>query len=153
MIKRTKLEDLSISKSAKISTIMNLDKDDEVVSCFTMSPHEENANIFVVTHTGKGLIYPIKQVTVTGKNSAGVANTGIKDETIVSIGLTNEKEYLCLVCNLGMKRIKFSEISVGNRTNSPKSLIATVKSNPIIVLTAQSVAISAIISYLDASQQ
>jgi topoisomerase-4 subunit A len=139
MIKRTLVKDLNISKLTKISTCMKLDENDTVVSC-CISSTDNNLNelLGVITQNGVGLYYPTSQISVVGKNAAGVKNVSLRDDdNVVAIFVDDPKnEFILIAAVQGMKRIRRDLITVGNRGNVGKSLISQIKSNPIVVLNA-----------------
>jgi topoisomerase-4 subunit A len=153
MVKRTTIEDLGISKLTKSSMVMKLEENDAVVSAQIINQNDEDKNVCVITTTGRGIKYPLSQISVVGKNAAGVKNTGA-DEDIAALFVDHQnKEFACIAANQGFKRLKINDISLGARTNSPKFILSQIKSNPIVVINAFAVSQSDLISYVDATNQ
>jgi DNA gyrase/topoisomerase IV subunit A len=134
MIKRTMLDDLSVSRLNKPSTIMGLDDNDEIVSCLLTIKNdapESNELIGAVTQTGSVLLYPINQINIIGKNGSGVKNLNTLED-ISSIFIDNPSNaFLVLSANQGAKKIKRELLSVGKRAGKPKPMIASNKINVI----------------------
>jgi topoisomerase-4 subunit A len=139
MIKRTLVKDLGISRITKSSTIINLDETDSVVSC-AISPSDNVVDEMVVSisKNGNGLMYPSAQISVVSRNAAGVKNMNLaNDDEVASVFIKNKnKEFVLISCVQGMKRIRDTDIAIGNRTNVGKTIISQVKSNPFVVLNA-----------------
>jgi DNA gyrase/topoisomerase IV subunit A len=134
-IKRTKMASL-INKIVKFSTIMSLNEGDELVSCILSSSNNTDDLIGVITTTGKGLMYPITQVSIVGKNASGVVNTkGAEDIAAIFID-SPKKNYLFIGGVQGCKMIKRDLIPIGKRTNNPKPLVNVLKVNSLQVLNA-----------------
>jgi topoisomerase-4 subunit A len=139
MIKRTLVRDLGISKLTKITTVMNLDEGDTIVSCVVSeNSNDQNEMIGVITKYGLGLFYPSNQISVISRTAAGVKNVSLRDEDEVSAIFIDDpsREFILIACVQGMKRIRREQILIGKRTNQGKPLISQVKSNPIKVLNA-----------------
>jgi DNA gyrase/topoisomerase IV subunit A len=132
VIKRTNVKDLEISKVSKISTVMKLSDDDDVVSVILNNP-DDNQNVLVITRQGNGILYPISQISIIGKNGAGVRNLNLKDgDEIKGISYDNKKRYIYILTSKGVKKIPASDVYIGNRTNQPKSLFAQKKDVTVI---------------------
>jgi topoisomerase-4 subunit A len=155
-IKRTFVKDLDISKLTKATVVMKLSSDDLLVSCDIIEKNDETDKLCVFTNEGNGIIYPINQVSIVGKNAAGVKNLSLKNNekivSVFSIKENSDKQFVALFCSQGAKRIKISEIYVGNRTNQAKSLIAQVKNNPYVVLNALLIDQSDYVSVIDSDE-
>jgi DNA gyrase/topoisomerase IV subunit A len=134
MIKRTMLDDLSVSRLNKSSTIMKLDEDDEIINCLlTIKNDSPDANelIGAVTQTGSVLLYPINQINIIGKNGSGVKNLNTLEE-ISSIFIDSPTNaFLVLSANQGAKKIKRELLPIGKRAGKPKPMIASNKINII----------------------
>ena len=151
MIKRTLIKELNITKFAKISTIMNLDEGDEIVSCvITPTSTNENEMIGVITKLGMGLKYPSSQINVVGRAAAGVKNVSLRDkDEVAAIFIDDSKlDFILIASNQGSKRIHRDQLQLGNRTNVGKSLISQIKSNPIIVINAFEVNMNDLINHI-----
>jgi DNA gyrase/topoisomerase IV subunit A len=139
MIKRTMVKDLGISKITKISTVMNLDEGDAIVSCVISDTTDDSAQMVgTITKYGIGLIYLSNQVSIVSRNAAGVRNISLKDNDSVAAIFVDDpkKEFILITCIQGMKRIRRETMPQGSRANVGKPLISQIKSNPIEVLNA-----------------
>jgi topoisomerase-4 subunit A len=151
MIKRTLIKDLNITKFAKISTIMNLDEGDEIISCVISSNStNENEMVGVITKLGMGVKYPTSQINVVGRGAAGVKNVSLRDnDEVASIFIDDNKlDFVLIASNQGSKRIHRDQLPIGNRTNVGKSLISQIKSNPIMVISAFEVNMNDLINHV-----
>jgi DNA gyrase/topoisomerase IV subunit A len=130
MIKRTKLDDLSVSRLNKPSTIMKLDDNDEIIGCLlTIENNTSDSNdlIGTITKTGSVLLYPINQINIIGKNGSGVKNLNTAED-ISSIFIDNPTNaFLVLGANQGAKKIKRELLPIGKRTGKPTPMIASYK--------------------------
>jgi DNA gyrase/topoisomerase IV subunit A len=152
MIKRTLIKDLGITKIIKSSTVMNLDKNDNVCSCVISDTIDDSEQkICTITKYGIGLMYLSNQISIVGRNASGVKNVTLKDNDEVSAIFIDDssKEFILIACEQGMKRIRRDIVNNGSRGNVGKSLISQVKSNPIVVLNAFEVNMNDIINNVD----
>lgn len=154
-IKRTRVKDLGIAKLPKVSNVMTLDENDRLISAALASSDKVETNVSVVTKDGNAIAYPIDQIPVIGKNGSGVKNLNLKDNDSIAAIFLNEssKEYVVIACEQGAKRIKTSSITIGKRTNQPKSVVLQSKTNPLFVINAFAVSNSDKISVLDSSNK
>jgi topoisomerase-4 subunit A len=139
MIKRTLVKELNISKLTKISTVMNLDEGDLLISCDVATNSDTtNQRIVSITENGMGLSYPLDQISIVSKTAAGVRNVSLRDDDkVASIFLENNNaEFVLIATKQGCKRIRKELINQGSRANVGKSLINQSKSNPFIVINA-----------------
>ncbi len=150
MIKRVLVKSLGISKLTKISTCMNLDENDTLVSCL-LHESENNNKVGVVTKYGMGLIYPADQISVVGKSAAGVKSISLKDndEVAAIFDANNENNFILIAANQGMKRMKPSCFQLGNRANVGKHIVLPIKTNPIKIINAYSINNATIVNALD----
>jgi DNA gyrase/topoisomerase IV subunit A len=121
MIKRTNINTLGISKLSKISTIMSLQPNDEIVSCIISSSIDNvNEKVCTITRNGMSLLYPTSQISIVSKNAAGVNNINLKnDDIVVSTFLLDElKDYVSVISTQGFKRINRTMLPLSNRSRS-----------------------------------
>lgn len=151
LIKRVLVKSLGISKLTKISMCMNLDQNDSLVSCLLHQNDDSQNKIGVVTKYGMGLVYSAGQISVVSKNAAGVRSISLKDndEVAAIIDANNENAFVLISAIQGMKRIKISSFQIGNRANVGKHIVASIKSNPIKIITAYTLNNSSIINAMD----
>jgi topoisomerase-4 subunit A len=122
MIKRTNIEDIISSRVNKISIMMKLQDNDEVINVIEdFTTAEENNNIVVVTNKGNAITYPINQISIVGKSASGVKNINT-NEKIAAIALAN-KELLVVGTTSGYKVIYTNNISLGKRVGKPKQFL------------------------------
>jgi topoisomerase-4 subunit A len=139
MIKRTLVKELNISKLTKISTVMNLDDGDLLISCdIASSSDTTNQTVVTITENGMGLSYPLEQISVVSRTAAGVRNISLRDDDkVASIFIGDDHaEFVLIATKQGCKRIRKELINQGSRANVGKSLINQSKSNPFIVINA-----------------
>jgi len=153
LIKRTLIKDLAISKSIKLTSYINLNDKDEVVSCLKSSTNEQNKNVGVITKNGMALMFPINQISLVSKNAAGVKSINLKDQDSVATIFIDEPEsdLIFIGCQQGFKRIKKTEINVGMRANVGRMILSQIKSNPLVVIDAFNIKANDTIIYLAAN--
>jgi topoisomerase-4 subunit A len=137
-IKRTSLENITVSKTPKTGNIMGFEDEDEVIGCLINNADEEKT-ICVTSTDGKVLAYPISQVSVIGRSGRGVVMSGDRNITYADITTLDDKDFLQINCNLGSKRIKKDTIKVAKRASKLTPVLTQVKTNPIIVKSAYGV--------------
>lgn len=155
VIKRVLVKSLGISKLTKISTCMNLDENDTLVSCVLFDNGNDNTDIGIITHYGIGLVYPSNQISVVSKNAAGVKAISLKDnDKLVAIfDATNLEDFVLIAANQGMKRIKVSCFQKGSRANVGRHVVSYIKSNPISVIDGYTVNNNTIINAIDTDKK
>lgn len=155
MIKRTLVKDLIISKIAKSSPCMKLDDNDYMISAFVMPTENEKINIGIVSTSGIGYNCDIQQISLVSRNAAGVKSMNLKNDDKVAavFPIYNPNDFILFVSDLGMKRIRASEIPNNNRPSAGKSLISQSKSNPIRLINAYNVKSNILIQYIDAENK
>lgn len=130
MIKQVNINELGDSKIIKQSTVMDLKEKDEVISCIENIGYKY---ICSTTVSGKTLAYPINSISITGKNSSGVMNGGLKEEISCLTPITN-KEFFIIVASEGIKKLKLKDIYFNKRTAIAKDTLYQSKSNSINIL-------------------
>ncbi len=123
--KRTKLEDLIVSRYTKPINAMKLKDDDELVSVV-----KDNGCAIFVTKTGHYLNINSEEIPVVGAKASGVKGIGLKDDAVVTcVSPAPYDEYLTVFTNKNTsKRVKLSELETMSRAKKGSTLIKKVKS-------------------------
>ena len=130
LVKRFLIEDLTISRNAKISSYIGLKSDDEVINAFVVK--DEYKEVITITRNGNGLRYQISEVPVVGRSASGVKNINLKDDDCVGAVMPVEPDesFIFLVSNRGAKRIHFEDLALTSRAKIGKRILSQVESNP-----------------------
>ena len=130
LVKRFMIEDLTISRNAKISSYIGLKSDDEVINAFVVK--DEYKEVITITRNGNGLRYQISEVPVVGRSASGVKNINLKDDDCVGAVMPVEPDesFIFLVSNRGAKRIHFEDLALTSRAKIGKRILSQVESNP-----------------------
>ncbi len=131
--KRTKLEDLIVSRYTKPVNAMKIKDDDELVAAV-----KDNGRAIFVTKTGHYLNIDSEEIPVVGAKASGVKGIGLKDDEVVTcVSPTQYDEYLAVFTNKNTsKRIKISELDVMTRAKKGSTLIKKVKSTNYEIINA-----------------
>lgn len=134
--KRTKLEDLIVSRYTKPVNAMKLKDDDELVSVV-----KDNGRAVFVTRTGHYLNIDSNEIPIVGAKASGVKGIGLKDDIVVTcVSPAPYDEYLTIFTNKNTsKRIKLSELESMTRAKKGSTLIKKVKSTNYEITNAISV--------------
>ncbi len=134
--KRTKLEDLIVSRYTKPVNAMKLKDDDELVSVV-----KDNGRAVFVTRTGHYLNIDSNEIPIVGAKASGVKGIGLKDDIVVTcVSPAPYDEYLTIFTNKNTsKRIKLSELESMSRAKKGSTLIKKVKSTNYEITNAISV--------------
>lgn len=134
--KRTKLEDLIVSRYTKPVNAMKLKDDDELVSVV-----KDNGRAVFVTRTGHYLNIDSNEIPIVGAKASGVKGIGLKDDIVVTcVSPAPYDEYLTIFTNKNTsKRIKLSELENMSRAKKGSTLIKKVKSTNYEITNAISV--------------
>ena len=133
MIKRTPMSEWYLQRNSKVSTAMNLVKNDEIVRSFVAY---ENDEVAIITQEGYIACYPVSDIPVTSCRSKGVKAINLSKEDVVasaSILRTNDTGMLVFTEKSLVKRIKASDITRCKRTNKGELVAKKVKSKPNVV--------------------
>ena len=130
LVKRFMIEDLTISRNAKISSYIGLKSDDEVINAFVVK--DEYKEVITITRNGNALRYQISEVPVVGRSASGVKNINLKDDDCVGAVMPVEPDesFIFLVSNRGAKRIHFEDLALTSRAKIGKRILSQVESNP-----------------------
>ena len=132
MVKRTKLDEFKVQRYSKAVNMMKLKDKDEVID---VSYSAEN-NVLAVTKKGYGLWYNINEVNPVGIKAAGVKSINLRDDEVASSVIFNqENEFITIITDKGnAKRMRFTEIEQGSRSNRGLLFMKEIKSNPSKIL-------------------
>ncbi len=136
-IKQTALVDLKPGRTYKsrASRYITLKTPtDEVISLYYTT---ENKQLVCVSYNGYGLRYDLAEVPTTGARAAGVKCMDLRDDTLVSVLLTDEQSALGLLTTRGsFKKMKVTEIPMTSRARRGVQILRELKSKPHRVFTA-----------------
>ncbi len=142
IIKRVDLSDLTLSKNAKASTIINLKDGDRVVAASLIDEHTK-CHVICLTKNGLANRFDIEEVPVVGRTAAGVKAMKLMphDEIIACTVTTNpETDNLLIAANRGLKRIYPQAILETHRANMGRMIMNQTKTNPAYLINAFTVA-------------
>ena len=129
----TEFEPWRTYKSRPLSGMKLKSEDDELVAVY-LEDDQTALDVFLVTHQGMGLRYPLQEVPVVGTKAAGVKSINLKEEDIVVNGLLVIAEGdtpIVIVTQRGaVKRMLAQEISQTSRAKRGVTVLRELKKNP-----------------------
>lgn len=129
----TEFEPWRTYKSRPLSGMKLKSEDDELVAVY-LEDGQTGLDVFLVTHQGMGLRYPLQEVPVVGTKAAGVKSINLKKEDIVVNGLLVIAEGdtpIVIVTQRGaVKRMLAQEISQTSRAKRGVTVLRELKKNP-----------------------
>ncbi|MGH1866383.1 DNA topoisomerase IV subunit A [Enterococcus durans] len=129
----TEFEPWRTYKSRPLSGMKPKSEDDELVAVY-LEDGQTGLDVFLVTHQGMGLRYPLQEVPVVGTKAAGVKSINLKEEDIVVNGLLVIAEGdtpIVIVTQRGaVKRMLAQEISQTSRAKRGVTVLRELKKNP-----------------------
>ncbi|WP_373134567.1 DNA topoisomerase IV subunit A [Enterococcus durans] len=129
----TEFEPWRTYKSRPLSGMKLKSEDDELVAVY-LEDGQTALDVFLVTHQGMGLRYPLQEVPVVGTKAAGVKSINLKEEDIVVNGLLVIAEGdtpIVIVTQRGaVKRMLAQEISQTSRAKRGVTVLRELKKNP-----------------------
>lgn len=129
----TEFEPWRTYKSRPLSGMKLKSEDDELVAVY-LEDGQTGLDVFLVTHQGMGLRYPLQEVPVVGTKAAGVKSINLKEEDIVVNGLLVIAEGdtpIVIVTQRGaVKRMLAQEISQTSRAKRGVTVLRELKKNP-----------------------
>ena len=129
----TEFESWRTYKSRPLSGMKLKSEDDELVAVY-LEDGQTGLDVFLVTHQGMGLRYPLQEVPVVGTKAAGVKSINLKEEDIVVNGLLVIAEGdtpIVIVTQRGaVKRMLAQEISQTSRAKRGVTVLRELKKNP-----------------------
>ena len=131
--KRTKLEDLIVSRYTKPINAMKLKDGDELVSVI-----KDNSSVIFITKTGHYLNVASEEIPIVGAKAAGVKGISLKDDEVVTcLSPAQDAEYLAVFTNKNTaKRLKIADLEVSTRAKKGNTLIKKVKSTNYAITNA-----------------
>ncbi len=151
IIKRVDLSDLTLSKNAKASTIMNLKDNDKIVSA-TLVDDNVKYDIVCLTKLGLGLRFDIEEVPIIGRTAAGVKAMKLTpNDEIVACAVTQspQTDNLLITSDRGLKRIYPEAITKTHRANMGRMIMNQTKTNPASLINAFTVHNRDILNVMD----
>lgn len=129
----TEFEPWRTYKSRPISGMKLKSEDDELVAV-SLEDGQPSLDVFLVTHQGMGLRYPLQEVPVVGTKAAGVKSINLKEEDTVVNGLLVIAEGdtpIVIVTQRGaVKRMLAQEINQTSRAKRGVTVLRELKKNP-----------------------
>ncbi|QIL46645.1 DNA topoisomerase IV subunit A [Vagococcus coleopterorum] len=136
LIKQTKMNEFDVWRTYKgrPTLCMNLkDSSEEIVNCYLVDEAIEY-DVFLASHRGFGLRYPLNEVPTVGARAAGVKSMNLKDGDYVVNGVLIEPEAktsISIVTQRGsVKRMIAQEIAPLSRAKRGLMIIRELKTNP-----------------------
>lgn len=140
LIKQTKMTEFEpwrTYKSRPMTGIKLKDETDEVLAV-ALVPETNDLDIFLVSHRGFGLRYPLAEVPVVGPKAAGVKSINLKDGDFVINGLlvlAQGDTPIVIVTQRGaVKRMLAQELNQLGRAKRGLMVLRELKKNPHRVL-------------------
>lgn len=129
----TEFEPWRTYKSRPLSGMKLKSEDDELVAVY-LEEGQTDLDVFLVTHQGMGLRYPLEEVPVVGAKAAGVRSINLKEADTVVNGLLVFAEGdtpIVLVTQRGaIKRMLAQEISQTSRAKRGVTVLRELKKHP-----------------------
>ncbi|WP_429952579.1 DNA topoisomerase IV subunit A [Enterococcus sp. AZ192] len=136
MIKQTKMTDFEPWRTYKSrpTNCMKLKSDtDEIVNVY-LTNEQKLLDVFLVSHRGFGLRYPLEEVPVVGAKAAGVKAMNLKDQDYVVNGLLVYQEgdtpVVILTQRGSIKRMLAQELTQLGRAKRGLMVLRELKKNP-----------------------
>ena len=136
LIKQTRMTDFEpwrTYKSRPLSGMKLKAGEDELVAVY-LEKEQTDRDVFLVTHQGMGLRYPLTEVPVVGTKAAGVKSINLKEEDYVVNGLLVLAEGdtpIVIISQRGaVKRMLAQEISQTSRAKRGVAVLRELKKQP-----------------------
>ncbi|EYT96229.1 DNA topoisomerase IV subunit A [Enterococcus mundtii] len=136
LIKQTRMTDFEpwrTYKSRPLSGMKLKASEDELVAVY-LEKEQTDRDVFLVTHQGMGLRYPLTEVPVVGTKAAGVKSINLKEEDYIVNGLLVLAEGdtpVVIVSQRGaVKRMLAQEISQTSRAKRGVTVLRELKKQP-----------------------
>ena len=133
MVKRTSLDDFSVTRYAKLYNYIKL-KDGDLVTNVAI----DKENTIIITKTGYYISYKTSEIPIASTKAAGVKGINLKDDEVVK-GLTydDKDEYLNIFTNQKTaKRIKLTDLTQLTRAKRGSMVIKKVKTTNYEIVSA-----------------
>jgi len=136
-IKQTKISDFAMKRNYRTqsSTAIRLENEsDELLNVYEADPTQDY-DVFLVSHRGYGLRYPLAEVSTYGANAKGVKSMNLKEGDQVVSGYIFDPEekyaYAMLVTHRGaIKKMNLIDFDVISRAKRGLLVLRELKSNP-----------------------
>lgn len=136
-IKQTVVSDFEHKRNYRTSSstaIKLANKDDELLSVHLVKA-EDDFDVFLVSHRGYGLRYPLSEVSTYGPNAKGVKSINLKEEDTVVNGLLIDNKkinvHAMIVTQRGaIKKMNLSDFDVISRAKRGLLVLRELKANP-----------------------
>ncbi|MDA9470333.1 DNA topoisomerase IV subunit A [Enterococcus sp. 5H] len=136
MVKQTKMSDFEpwrTYKSRPTSCMKLKSESDEIVNVY-LTNEQKALDVFLVSHRGFGLRYPLEEVPVVGAKAAGVKAMNLKEEDYVVNGLLVYQEgdtpIVMLTQRGSIKRMLAQELTQLGRAKRGLMVLRELKKNP-----------------------
>lgn len=136
-IKQTVVSDFKHKRNYRTSSsnAIKLNGDEDQLLNVYEVPEDANMDVFLVSHRGYGLRYPLAEVSTYGPNAKGVKSINLKKEDYVVAGLLIDNEarqnHAMIVTHRGaIKKMDLSDFDVISRAKRGLLLLRELKSNP-----------------------
>lgn len=136
MIKQTKMTDFEpwrTYKSRPTNCMKLKSESDEIVNVF-LTNEQKTLDVFLVSHRGFGLRYPLDEVPIVGAKAAGVKAMNLKDQDYVVNGLLVHEDgdtpIVILTQRGSIKRMLAQELPQLGRAKRGLMVLRELKKNP-----------------------
>lgn len=137
MIKSSKIDDYSVTRSNKAMGAIKLKSEDKVVSaCIALD------NTLIATKNGNYVVFNTNEVPTSGVKTGGVKGISLKDDDRVVSGLSfnaSDEYILVFTNNKTAKRVKISELGIQGRAKRGSTLFKKTKTVTYELLNALNV--------------
>ncbi len=136
-IKQTLVSDFKHKRNYRTSSsnaIKLQNKEDELRNVYVANKNDD-LDIFIVTHRGYGLRYPLEEVSISGPNAQGVKSINLKDEDYVVAGQLIDKSardvHTMIVTQRGaIKKMDLLDFDVISRAKRGLLVLRELKAKP-----------------------
>ncbi len=131
LVKRTKLNNLPVSRYSKPMTIFKLKDNDELISASL-----NDGDVYIITKNGYALKFTKEEIPVVGLKTSGVKGIKLTSDEVTSAFITNQThEYINIFTNMNTaKRIKLTDIEFSKRSLKGENILKSPKSKKYDVI-------------------
>lgn len=119
---------------SRSSTAIKLKSNEDLVQNMYYITDKELYDVFLASHNGYGLKYPLEEVSLVGANAAGVKSMNLKGGDHVQAGVVfaqSEKMHAMLITQRGsVKRMSLDQFDSISRAKRGLQILRELKSNP-----------------------
>lgn len=136
MIKQTKMTDFAPWRTYKsrATNCMKLKIDDDELVNVYLTDKQNHLDVFLVSHFGFGLRFPLSEVPIIGTKAAGVKSMNLKEEDVIVNGLliddTKETEVTFITQRGNIKRMSTDELTLLGRAKRGLMVLKELKNLP-----------------------